>query len=577
MAQWEIELEELMARRSRALVGYAYTLTRNTTQAEDLVQDALVKVFSRLRRPRELDGKAVDLQADQPQLTNAEAYVRRTMLTLYLDGYRRSTSWSGIKHLLADEEHEPAAERVATAKVDVGVALARLSPRQRESVVLRFFEDMTVPQIAQTLGTSPGTIKRHLSNAMEVLRGQLADMPAPELDTAFEERLGAVTGSVRRRRAAKVGALGGASLVVAGLLATAALWGPGRLLSESVPPATQDSTGAVGGQAPDPWTEQGAQYRCGMEVTELTSTSDTVRLELTGGVAADEYGLSVPVRITRTDTDGPELSGGEPMLVFAQDGQVVDLGPGWHEGGYALPDAGEATDTVATAPAATACGDWTVGPVAETFLDPRPAGTYDVYAVMPYGTDTEQQMVVSEPVTLEVPEVPVPEQEPPAVDIRDGYQPEWLAGTALECGAPASAIPGGPRVPRVRDNLELWAGTDGESLAPSEVTLTFTETEGEAVDTTRTPFTLVWLSAGRVVGVGQDVWSAPEEPLRVDADGETSVDVPVEPDTSCLTDADAGLPDGAYTLYALTQLDPGADGEPRYLAAEAFADYLVGE
>src|SRR5690606_41013047 len=121
------------------------------------------------------------------------------------------------------------AERVATAKVDVGVALARLSPRQRESVVLRFFEDMTVPQIAQTLGTSPGTIKRHLSNAMEVLRGQLAELLAPELDTTFEERLGTVTGSVRRRRAAKVGALGGASLVVAGLLAVAALGGPGRL------------------------------------------------------------------------------------------------------------------------------------------------------------------------------------------------------------------------------------------------------------------------------------------------------------------------------------------------------------
>src|SRR5690606_4764658 len=155
--------------------------------------------------------------------------------------------------------------------------------------------------------------------------------------------------------------------------------------------------------------------------------------------------------------------------------------------------AGGAADAVATAPAATACGAWTVGPVAETFLDPRPAGTYDVYALMPYGTDAEQHMVVSEPVTLEVPEVAVPEQEPPAVDIRAGYQPEWLAGTDLECGAPASDVPGGPRVPRVRDNLELTPSTSGESSAPDELTLTFTETAGEAVDTTRTPFTLVWL------------------------------------------------------------------------------------
>ena len=87
-----------MARRSRALVGYAYTLTRDRAQAEDLVQDALVKVFSRLRRPREMaggGGHVMDL--DQPLLTNAEAYVRRTMLTIYLDRFRRQKSWTGIK------------------------------------------------------------------------------------------------------------------------------------------------------------------------------------------------------------------------------------------------------------------------------------------------------------------------------------------------------------------------------------------------------------------------------------------------------------------------------------------------
>ncbi|MFI6427992.1 RNA polymerase sigma factor [Promicromonospora sp. NPDC050880] len=582
MAQWESELEELMARRSRALVGYAYSLTRDRAQAEDLVQDALVKVFSRLRRPRELagGGQVVDLDQDQPRLTNAEAYVRRTMLTIYLDGYRRSTSWTGIKHLLADEERAPAADRVATARVDVGVALARLSPRQRESVVLRFFEDMTVPQIAQTLGTSPGTIKRHLSNAMEVLRGSLAELPVPEMDTALDERLGAVAGAVRRRRAVKVGALGGAATVLAGLLAVAALWGPARFLSEPVLPAKSPdtSTAAVGGWAPSQWTEHGPGYRCGMEVTELTSTSDTVVLELTGGLETGEYGLTAPVRITRTDTEGPALDGGYPMLVFAQDGQVVDLGAGWHEGGYVLPDAGGSANALAEASAATACGDWTVGTIAETFLDARPAGTYDVYAVMPWSDpDGTSGMAVSEPVRMEVPELDVPAEEPLTVDIRDGYQPGWLAGTDLECGAHASAIPAGPRVSWVRDDVEMSAEAVGDSLAPSELTVTFTETEGETVDTTRTPVTLVWLSAGRVVGVGQDVWSAPEERLRVGAHGETSVVVPVEPDLTCLTDPGAGLPDGPYTLYAVTELDPGSDGERQFLAVEAYADYVVGE
>ena len=582
MAQWESELEELMARRGRALVGYGYTLCRDRTQAEDLVQDALVKVFSRLRRPRGMaddGGQVVDL--DQPRLANAEAYVRRAMLTIYLDGYRRQTSWTGIKHLLADEDRAPAAERVATARVDVGVALAKLSPRQRESVVLRFFEDMTVPQIAQTLGTSQGTIKRHLSNAMEVLRGSLAEITVPEMDTALDERLDVVSGLVRRRRAVKVGALGGASLVLAGVLAMAALWGPARLLSEPVVPATQSpevSNAAAGGWVPMQWTDQGPQYRCGMEVTELTSTADTVELELTGDLTVDGYGLTAPVRITRTDAEGPALSGGYPMLVFAQDGQVVDLGAGWHEGGYMLPDAGKSQDDVAEAAAATACGDWTVGMIAETFLEPRPAGTYDVYAVMPWNDgEGTSGMAVSEPVTLEVPEVDVPAEEPLTVDIRDGYQPEWLEGTRLACGAHASDIPQGTHVPAERGDLRLSADTNGASLTPTEVTVTFTETAGKAVDTTRTPVTLVWLSAGRVVGVGRDVWSEPEEALQVDAKGDTSVVVPVEPDLTCLTDPDAGLPDGGYTLYAFTEIDPESDGEPQYLATAAFADYYIGE
>ncbi|PUB24042.1 RNA polymerase sigma factor (sigma-70 family) [Promicromonospora sp. AC04] len=586
MAQWENELEELMARRSRALVGYAYTLTRDRVQAEDLVQDALVKVFSRLRRPRGMDddgGHVMDLDRDQPVLTNAEAYVRRTMLTIYLDRFRRQRNWTGIKHLLADEDRVPAAEGVATARVDVGVALAQLSPRQREAVVLRFFEDMTVPQIAQTLGTSPGTIKRHLFNAMELLRGSLAEIAAPEMDTSFEERLGAVSGSVRRRRAVKVGALSGASLVLAGLLAMAALWGPARLLSEPVVPATQSPDAAVGGGwVPSAWEEQGPQYECGMEVTELTSTSDRVRLELTGDVRPSGYGLEAHVRVTRTDKAGLALDGGAPLLVFAQNGQVVDLGQGWHEGGYVIPEAGDTKADVATASAATACGDWTSGAISEEYLDARPAGTYEVYAVMPWfepaSDDGAGQMAVSEPVTMEVPEVELPGEAPLTVDIRDGYQPEWLEGTDLTCGAHASDIPAGPQVPRIRSGLELTAQPAGSADAPDEkVRITFTETKGEAVDTTRTPFALVWLREGRVVGFGHDIWSEPAERLHVDAKGEASVVVPVEPDTTCLTHPEAGLPDGSYDVYAFTELDPGSDDEPQYVAVEAALGYFIGD
>ncbi|MEK8226010.1 hypothetical protein NKG05_07925 [Oerskovia sp. M15] len=49
MASWEDELAALTAQRGKALTGYAYLLCGNRRDAEDVVQDALVKVFSRLR------------------------------------------------------------------------------------------------------------------------------------------------------------------------------------------------------------------------------------------------------------------------------------------------------------------------------------------------------------------------------------------------------------------------------------------------------------------------------------------------------------------------------------------------
>ncbi|WP_129782977.1 SigE family RNA polymerase sigma factor [Promicromonospora panici] len=599
MAHWETELTELVGRRSGALVGYAYSLTRDKPQAEDLVQDALVKVYSRLRRPPEMGNggrQVVDL--DRPQLTNVEAYVRRAILTIFLDGYRRQNSWSGLKHLLADDDRSPGADRVATARVDVGAALARLSPRQREVVVLRFFEDMTVPQIAAALGTRPGTIKRHLSNATELLRASLAEVATPDVDTNLDQRLAAVTGAVRRRRAVKVGAVAGVSMVLAGLLAVAAWWGPSRLLSEPVPPATPspDAAAVGGGWAPMGWEGLGEQFRCGMEVTDLVSSSDAVRVELTGDaelVDGDEFRdhafLEAPIRITRTDTEGLSIDGRFPELVFAQNGLVVDIGGGWNEGGgHVLPDAGKSADDVAEAGATTACGAWTTDGMTgfEQYRDARPAGTYDVYAVLPWASYDEPAgqsgmsgIAVSEPVTMEIPAIEVPDEVPLTVEIRDGYQPPWLEGTSLACGAYASEIPGGPQKPSERSGLTVGVETaaDRETVPFSEVTVTFTETEGGAVDTTRTPITLVWLSAGRVVGVGSDVWSQPAWGLQLGAKSKTSVVVPIEPDRTCLESPDAGMPAGGYQLYALTELDPGSGGERQFMSARTGSEYIVEE
>ncbi|GAA3817384.1 RNA polymerase sigma-E factor [Cellulomonas soli] len=144
-------MAEVVRERGSALGAYAYLLTGNTRDAEDLLQDALVKTFV---RARSLD------------LTSAEGYLRRVMVTTWIDGVRRRNQWQRVRHLLTrDERDEGHAEQVA-ARQDVQAALDGLSRRQRACVVLRFWDDLTVHEIADRLGLADGTVKRYLSTGV---------------------------------------------------------------------------------------------------------------------------------------------------------------------------------------------------------------------------------------------------------------------------------------------------------------------------------------------------------------------------------------------------------------------------
>jgi RNA polymerase sigma factor (sigma-70 family) len=160
---WEQVLDELVRTRGRALVRYATLLTGDEREGEDLVQDALVRCFAQGRPLRDPGA--------------AEAYVRRAVLSIFLDGYRRKARWTAVRHLLARDDaaadHEPA----STARLDVQTALLTLRPRLRACVVLRFYDDLTVPEIARRLEVSDGTVKRYLFDAIGQLESLLGPLP----------------------------------------------------------------------------------------------------------------------------------------------------------------------------------------------------------------------------------------------------------------------------------------------------------------------------------------------------------------------------------------------------------------
>ena len=168
MADWEQVLDALVRERGAALTRYASLLTGDTRDADDLVQEALVRSFSQGRPIREVAA--------------AEAYVRRAILTVFLDGYRRRRRWLGIRHLIVRPEVTDGPERTSPDTIDVRAALVTLRPRLRACIVLRFYDDLTVPEIAGRLRLSDGTVKRYLSDGIGALERVLGPMPDARVD-----------------------------------------------------------------------------------------------------------------------------------------------------------------------------------------------------------------------------------------------------------------------------------------------------------------------------------------------------------------------------------------------------------
>lgn len=171
MTAWQDVLEEVVRERRPSLVGYAFLLTTDRAQAEDLVHDALVRTAT---RPRALT-----------EVHAAEGYVRQVIRTMFLDQARRRVSWRSKLHLLAADEQAPSPEHTVTTGIAVRAALAGLSPRERACVVLRHVDDLTVDDVARSLGLSSGTVKRYLSDGTAKLRTTLGpDAGTDDLTTA---------------------------------------------------------------------------------------------------------------------------------------------------------------------------------------------------------------------------------------------------------------------------------------------------------------------------------------------------------------------------------------------------------
>lgn len=160
---------EFVSEQQVALVAAALGLTRNVEDARDLAQEALTKAFEHW-----------DEVVTHP---NPDAWVRRVMLNLHGDGHRRRAARHKVLRLVrVRQTNRPAVSADASLDtIEFWEAVALLTRRQREVIVLRCANEASTAEISAVLELTEATVRSHLATA----RIRLAELL--EVDTQTEK------------------------------------------------------------------------------------------------------------------------------------------------------------------------------------------------------------------------------------------------------------------------------------------------------------------------------------------------------------------------------------------------------
>jgi RNA polymerase sigma-70 factor (sigma-E family) len=164
--------DQFVAAHARDLMGMAYVISCDESEAEDLVQECLLKIANRWRRVRKME--------------RPYAYARRILVSLALD---RSRGQARRRRELAGagESGQPAARELVDPRADAAFdsitiraplidALRELSPQQRAALVLRYFHDLSEAETAKLLGCGVGTVKSSTARGLARMR-EIVDPP----------------------------------------------------------------------------------------------------------------------------------------------------------------------------------------------------------------------------------------------------------------------------------------------------------------------------------------------------------------------------------------------------------------
>lgn len=162
-------LADLLATYGRELQAVAYLILRDRSEAEDVVIETLLTAFER-------GGDIRDERALRTWLLR--------VATNHALGARRKGGRVIRLDLVPDRASVGDLGTDSTNRIALLDGVAALPVQMRAAVVLRYYADLSVDEVAAALGKSPNTIKAQLQTALDRLRIHLADPVGPSLGEA---------------------------------------------------------------------------------------------------------------------------------------------------------------------------------------------------------------------------------------------------------------------------------------------------------------------------------------------------------------------------------------------------------
>ena len=155
----EDEFPDFVRTRGDWLLRIAFLLVGDRHQAEDVLQDVLVGMYTRWGRIRE----------------SPEAYARTALVNRANSHFRWRHRHREAPLSDAGDPAAPDPGGYGSGRDAIVRALGALSPRQRAVIVLRYLDEMSVAEVAEALGCSEGAVKSHIARGLAKLRDVLPE------------------------------------------------------------------------------------------------------------------------------------------------------------------------------------------------------------------------------------------------------------------------------------------------------------------------------------------------------------------------------------------------------------------